>query len=159
MRATLTWLFALACLFGGYHFFKTESEKNAQIEAKLQEDQAVEVLPAGTEARWISYVELRMIDAVRVEQGLIKVIALGDRISRSTTLISRNTPYRIRCSPDLEISIEFGFGDDTITVPVLGVLARNENAPPLGVIKTSKAAEKLSRILCERVGIMLRDAI
>ncbi len=157
-RTLVQGLFVVAAVGVGYFFYKIEIEYRAGVEAKLRADQAVEALPPGTEAAWVAYIEQRVAASIQAEQGSIRVVGRGYQVLKSTKLLARNTPYQVKCSP-LGISVEFGHGENAITVPISGVLVIDGKEPALGVIASSKAAERLSRVLCERVGLLVREIL
>ena len=60
----------------------------------------------------------------------------------------------------MESSIEFGYGENSVSVPIYGWFDRNaENPPALGVIVSSVAAANLSRTLCERISLSLSKIV
>lgn len=158
LRKLTTWLFVIAAAVGGYYFYQNEKEKQALADARMRAERAVEVLPAGTEEAWLTYIEKVVEATIKPEEGQIRVIAMGDKVMKGTTLVSRNTPYQVQCSPFLGISVIFGHGENSVTAPLSGVLAL-DRSPPLGVSKASKAAEKLSSTLCARVGVLMREIL
>ena len=157
---TKTWLIvaAIVVVLGGGMYACNERENAAR--QKLRADMAVSVLPPGVEEAWIRYVDRRLHAAVRPSGSALAVVGLLDLARDSTTLVSLNTPYKVSCDPMAGGSIEFGYGDSGILVPVYGAMAfRAEPAPELGVIKSSVAAKALSRTLCERISMSLRRMI
>jgi hypothetical protein len=135
-------------------------QTNAEKEQQLALARAVSVLPAGTEEAWTAYVDRRFAVAIEHRGGGVRVAALGDHILRKTTFVSRNTPYRLTCSPAIGAFFMFGQGDDSIMVPVYGSWAVDRDAEPppaLGVDKRSIAATHLSEMLCERISTRLNE--
>ena len=61
----------------------------------------------------------------------------------------------------MESSVEFGYGDNSVTVPIYGwsVDWQAESPPPLGVIESSVAAADLSRMLCEHISVSLSKIV
>jgi hypothetical protein len=86
----------------------------------------------------------------------VRVQSLIDPLHQ-TTVISRNTPYKIICTP-LFASIEFGQGEDSILVPIYGLMTpQEEQAPQLGVDKESIAAAHLSEMLCGWISASMQN--
>jgi hypothetical protein len=78
-----------------------------------------------------------------------------------TTSISRNTPFKVSCDPVLGGRVDFGYGENSVSVPIYGYLQENdaESAPPLQVSKWSEAAAGLSQTLCERISESILRAL
>ncbi len=153
------WLAICAAVASGliYYVFSARQSTIA-VQAKLDLDKAVSVLPPGTQEAWIGYVDRRVAAAIQQEAGAILVTGLSDE----SKYVSRNTPYQVSCSPIIGGSIEFGYGDNSITVPIYGVLlddGKAERPPPLDVANSSFAAANLSRTLCERIAVSLNKIL
>jgi len=118
---------------------------------KLSEAMAVSVLPMGTEAAWVAYVDKRVSEAIQRDGDTLRVAA----IMPQTTYVSPNTPYQVHCWPNLKLgtSVTFGGTGAAITVPIFGVMAarRGTPQPSLGVSSSSIAAANLSEKLCRRI--------
>ena len=61
----------------------------------------------------------------------------------------------------MESSVEFGYGENSVTVPIYGWLIGPdaESPPPLGVIGSSIAAANLSKTLCEHISLSLSKIV
>jgi hypothetical protein len=143
-----------------YYVFSTMQDslrETATQQAQLTAANAVSVLPSGTQEAWIAYVDRRFAEAIQFKAGAISV----DDESHEAKYVSLNTPYQVSCSPALGGSVEFGYGDGAVTVPIYGWLNDRKAEPPpsLGVIKSSLAAANLSRTLCERISLLLRKIV
>jgi hypothetical protein len=139
-----------------FYYLHSSNQKALEDQAKLNADKAVNVLASGVEEAWTAYVDRRVAAAIQVKAGAISVT--DD--SNETRFVSRNTPYQVKCAP-MESSVEFGFGDNSVTVPIYGWLVDREaeSPPPLGVIESSVAAASLSRMLCERISVSLSKIV
>lgn len=147
---------AIATAVGGYVYYDYSTTQAEQ--AKLTADKAVSVLSPGTQEAWIAYVDRRVAAAVQPRAGAVALIDMFSEVLQRETLVSRNTPYQVRCDLIMGVSVEFGYGNNSVNVPIYGVRLFNlkaEKAPPLGVIKSSIAAVNLSRTLCERISVSL----
>src|ERR1700682_3541813 len=133
-------LIVLICIVGGgvvYYAYSTQQRSLAE-KAQLDNEKAVNVLPPGTQDAWIPYVERRVAAAIQIKGGAISVTSVLDE----TTFVSQNTPFKVTCSPGTGGLVEFGYGENSVTVPIYGLLVDREaeRAPPLGVIQRSVAA-------------------
>jgi hypothetical protein len=146
---------AIAAAVGGYFYYDYSTTQAKK--AKLEVNMAVSVLPPGTQEAWIAYVDRRAAAAVQPRAGAVALTGMFNGVLQKATLGSRNTPYQVRCGPIIGASVTFGYGDDSVMVPIYGGFSNREaeKAPPLGVIKSSVAAENLSRTLCERISVSL----
>ena len=134
-------------------YFAHSSNHDAPVDkAKLDADRAVDVLPRGTLEAWMAYVDRRITATIQPQVGSISVTD----VANETTFVSRNTPYRIKCTP-MEGSVEFGYGDNSITVELFE--GEDESPPALGVIKSSVAAANLSRTLCQHISQSLNKLV
>jgi hypothetical protein len=142
---------------GIVYYGYSEKQKSLAQQAKLNFDTAVSVLPPGTQEAWIAYVERRVAAAIQSKAGAISVTSLLDE----TTFVSRNTSFKVSCSPSTGGSVEFGYGENSVTVPIYGWLVDRdaESPPPLGVNRSSVAATNLSRILCERIAASINKIV
>jgi hypothetical protein len=139
-----------------FYYLHSSNQKALEDQAKLNADKAVNVLAPGIEKAWTAYVDRRVAAAIQVKAGAISVT--DD--SNETRFVSRNTPYQVKCAP-MDSSVEFGSGDNSVTVPIYGWLVDREaeSPPPLGVIESSVAATSLSRMLCERISLSLSKIV
>lgn len=144
MGRTLILIFC-AVVGGMVYYAYSERQRSLAEQAKLTIDKAVSELLPGTQDAWIAYVERRVAAAVQSRSGAISVTQYDE-----TIFVSRNTPFKVRCSPSSG-SIEFGYGENAVTVPVYGWFDDRDAEPPLGVISSSVAAANLSKTLCERI--------
>jgi len=153
------WLAICAVVASGLIYYVSSARQNTiAMQARLDLDKAVSILPLGTQEAWIEYVDRRVAAAIQLRSGTISVADLSDE----SKYVSRNTPYQVSCSPVMGGSIEFGYGDNSITVPIYGVLldrSKAESPPPLDVTNSSLAAANLSRALCERIAISLNKIL
>jgi hypothetical protein len=156
MRPKLIFITCIA-VCGIVYYAYSEKQKSLAEQAKLNFDTAVSVLPPGTQEAWIAYVERRVAAAIQPKPGAISVTSLLDE----TTFVSRNTPFKVSCSPGTGGLVEFGYGENSVTVPIYGLLVDREaeRAPPLGVIQRSVAAAELSRTLCGRISAALSGIV
>jgi hypothetical protein len=142
-----------------WHAYSVYSEKQRSFAelAKLNVDRAVSVLPPGTQDVWVAYVERRVAAAIQSKASAISVTSGADE----TTYVSRNTPFKVSCNPRTGGSVEFGYGENSVSVPIYGWLVdwEAEKAPPLGVIESSVAAATLSKTLCERISATLSKVV
>lgn len=122
---------------------------------------AVRVLPPGTEAAWMSYVDRQLASAIERDGDAVRIAALADNILGKTTIVSRNAPYSIDCDPSTGAAVWFfGPGDNSIMVPIFGatrIETREATPPPLGVDAGSIAARHLTNVLCERISSRLQE--
>jgi hypothetical protein len=139
-----------------FYYVHSADQKALEDQAKLNADRAVNVLALGTEEAWTAYVDRRVAAAIQIKAGAI--LATDD--SNEARFLSRNTPYQVKCAP-MESSVEFGYGDSSVTVPIYGWLVEREaeSRPALGVIESSVAAASLSRKLCERISVSLSKIV
>jgi hypothetical protein len=142
---------------GVVYYAYSEKQKSVAEQAKLNFDKAVSDLPPGTKEAWIAYVERRVAAAIQLKAGAISVTSVSDE----TTFVSRNTPFKVSCNPGTGGLVEFGYGENSVTVPIYGLLVdrQTESSPPLGVIQTSVAAANLSRTLCKRISAALSKIV
>jgi hypothetical protein len=136
-----------------YYVYDARQSKLA-LQAKWDLDKAVNVLPPGTQEAWLEYVDRRMAVAIQSKAGALFVTGLSDE----PKYLSRNTPYQVSCYPNMGGSIEFGYGENSTTVPIYGLMLddkKTEKAPLLGVADSSIAAANLTKILCERIAASL----
>ena len=152
-------LIVLICIVVGgvvYYAYSTQQRSLAE-KAQLDNEKAVNVLPPGTQDAWIPYVERRVAAAIQIKGGAISVASVLDE----TTFVSQNTPFKVSCSPSTGGSVEFGYGENSVTVPIYGWLVDRdaESPPPLGVNRSSVAATNLSRILCERIAASINKIV
>jgi hypothetical protein len=147
---TFASIIAGACAL--FYYVHSSNQKALEDQAKLNADKAVNVLSPGTEEAWTAYVDRRVAAAIQIKAGAILVT--DD--SNEARFVSRNTPYQVKCAP-MESLVEFGYGDNSVTVPIYGWIVDREaeSPPPLGVIESSVAAANLSRTLCERISASL----
>lgn len=144
----------VVALLGITGFFWTvhlDDLRKAKAEAAAR---AVAVLPQGTEEAWTTYVDRRFTDAIQPQGDLLKVVGMGDKITRQTTVVSRGTPYRITCNPVIGVSVNFATGGDGTQVPIYGLMdlePAGRHEPALGVSPNSVAAAHLGETLCARV--------
>ena len=140
-------------------YYAYTNHKNTLAEqAKLQTDMAVSVLPPGTQQAWIAYVDRRVADSIQTRSGSLLIKGMSDSAMRQATIVSRNTPYRLTCSTILGSSVEFGYGESAVIVPIYGAMLfgpATEKPPELGVIRSSVAATELSRFLCDHISARL----
>ena len=150
----LAFIVAGACAL--FYYVDSSNKKALEDQAKLNADKAVNVLASGIEAAWTAYVDRRVAAAIQVKAGAISVT--DD--SNEARLVSRNTPYQVKCAP-MESWVEFGYGDNSVTVPIYGWLVDRdaESPPPLGVIGSSIAAANLSKTLCEHISLSLSKIV
>ena len=140
-------LIACVAVVGIVYYAYSEKQKSIAERAQLNRDKAVSVLPPGTEEAWIAYVDGRIAASIQSRAGAISVLDT----SNETTFVSRNTPYKVSCSPITGGSVVFGYGDDSITVRIYDLFYPVSQSPHLGVIASSIAAANLSKTLCERI--------
>jgi hypothetical protein len=140
-------LFLIFCAVVGVIVYYSYSERQKSLAelAKLKIDMEVSELLPGRQDAWIAYVERRVAAAIQSRAGAISVTQHDE-----TIVVSRNTPFKVRCSPGSG-SIEFGYGENAVTVPVYGWFDDRDAEPALGVIRSSVAAANLSKTLCERI--------
>lgn len=158
MRAGIIFKLITAALVvvGAVYYFKSESDKSAVAATRFKIARAVEQLPPGTEDAWLAYVEKRFGERIRLVDGVVYVQGAADRSLQQTTIVSRNSPFHISCNPIFGASVEFAVGFKTVTVPIYRLLdADDQKAPPLEVVATSIAGEKLSKKLCERISALM----
>jgi hypothetical protein len=152
-------LILIACIaVGGIAYYAySDKQRSLAEQAKLNVDRAVSELPPGAQDAWIAYVERRVAAAIQSKAGAISVTSVPDE----TTFVSRNTPFKVSCSPSTGGLVEFGYGENSVSVPIYGWLddREAESAPPLGVIESSVAAAALSKILCERISATLSKLV
>jgi hypothetical protein len=139
-----------------FYYVHSSNQKALEDQAKLNADKAVNVLASGIEEAWTAYVDRRIAAAIQVKAGAISVTDDSNEVS----FVSRNTPYQVKCA-SMESSVEFGYGDNSVTAPIYGWLVdrQAERPPPLGVIESSLAAASLSRTLCERISASLSKIV
>jgi hypothetical protein len=143
-----------AIAFALIYYVYDARQSTLALQARRDLDKAVNVLPLGTQEAWIGYVDRRVAAAIQLKAGALLVADLSDE----PKYLSRNTPYQVSCSPIMGGSIEFGYGENSTTVPIYGVLldhSKVEKAPLLGVAESSIAAANLTKALCERITVSL----
>src|SRR5258707_2487 len=91
LAATTSILLISVLATGLYYYAHSADEKALADQAKLNADRAVNVLPPGIEDAWIAYVERRVAVAIQPKAGAISVTSSPDE----TTLVSRNTPFKV----------------------------------------------------------------
>jgi hypothetical protein len=144
-----------------------EADQRRQAQAE-----AASVLPPGVEDTWKAYVDRRFAAAIQRRGDVVAVAVQGNGSGEeATTLVSRNTPYRIDCPRNFRegLSIDFGGADDAGLVLIYGHFVRGElifpgrrhgeKPPPLGVDPRSVAATDLSRVLCERIAVKIQQVM
>lgn len=134
---------------------------HSQRAESLKRARAVSVLPNGTEEAWFSYIDRRLVAAIRRHGDVLLVASQGDDILHATTFVSLNMPFQISCSWPLGADVKFGQGDDAVEVPIYGVMlmllsSGAETEPQLGVDQESIAAQKLSENLCTRISVYMQ---
>lgn len=143
--------------------------RNAQ-DQKLALARAVSILPPGTEAAWVAYVDGRLAKTIRRRGDSVLVVQFEDQLLGTNTVVSPTTPYKVSCDWAIGAVVWFGtkevewegkkmmlLQDSSIMVQVAGALAPPEEAPALGVDAESIAANHLSELLCERISARLRE--
>lgn len=146
--------FWLTMLGGGYLVYAV---LDAVQQERTQADRvarAVSELPPDTERLWIEYVHRRIAATMTRQGNAVEVIAMDSFVTHAISIVSINTPYTVSCDNGLGVTIEFGYGDDSITVPIFGPMVLNraaEKRPQLGVHRSSIAATKLNETLCHIV--------
>jgi hypothetical protein len=143
-----------AITFALIYYVYNARQSTLALQARQDLDKAVDVLPIGTQEAWMGYVDRRVAAAIQLKAGALLVADLSDE----PKYLSRNTPYQVSCTPYLGGSIEFGYGENSTTVPIYGLLLdhrKTEMAPPLGVAESSIAAANLTKVLCERITVSL----
>lgn len=146
--------FIAIAVLAGTAYFVDLGERKSRADHELEVARAVRVLPSGTEQAWLQYVDRRIAATLVRRENAIQVVAFGDNVRGNTTIVSINTPYQVQCDPISGGSVDFGYGDNPVTVPIFGLMVMDpsaEKAPPLGVNMTSIAATKLTEALCRRI--------
>lgn len=147
----LKWLIGCCAVAFALIYYAYDARRaTLAVQARRDLDKAVTVLPPGTQEAWLEYVDRSMADAIQSKAGALLVTGLSDE----SKYLSRNTPYQVSCDPIMGGSIEFGYGENSTTVPIYGLLLDHkkiEKAPLLGVAESSIAAANLTKVLCERI--------
>jgi hypothetical protein len=100
-RRLIYLVIALLCILGfgvaTFSVYSNSHEAQARREERERRDQAVDVLPPGVQEQWIEYVDKRVCAMINPVPGSIE-IADQSKMG-TTTLLSRNTPYKLTCTP------------------------------------------------------------
>ena len=164
----------------GYYVYGQHQESIADEKAD-DAAEAVTVLPPGTEAAWLAFIDQRISETIIRKNGTVEVSQMGDVPPiTAKTFVSLNTPYEISCGVLGGATIEFGYGDNSVTVsvdlspsedqpvtasndppapsigsnddaPPSGPGNSNDGPPPLGVDISSVAGLRLNNDVCERI--------
>lgn len=163
MKTNLILIACIAVVGTGYYAYSAKQKSFAE-QAQLKRDRAVSVLSPDTQESWLAYVDQKISGSIQSRAGGLALLNTLDESTPDpydeTTLVSRNTPYKVTCSPVAGGSIVFGYGDDATTVRIYDLNSpAAHNQPALEVATSSIAAAKLSKILCERVSISMSKII
>lgn len=147
MRATA--ILIICALLGAIAYFAYRERQHANAkEAQSEAERVVRLLPEGAQDAWLAYVDRRVAAAIENKAGAVSLRAPDSE----ATFVSRNTPFKVTCDPILGGRVDFGYGDNAVSLWIYGGYdSTAEKEPSLGVSKYSVAAASLSLALCERI--------
>jgi hypothetical protein len=151
----------------------TETSKRTESDAEVAAEKAVSVLPPGTEAAWLAYVDRRIASTLHRTGNMIQITDGLNAMLGMTQYVSANSPYEVSCDM-LEGSLAFGYAssvtcgdsgepesDSDYKVDIYGSVTNAdpsaEKAPPLGVSEHSIAAAHLNKVLCQRIAERVQE--
>ena len=141
---------------GAIGFYWWSAEQKRQITAA---ERAISVLPPGVEEEWEAYVKRRLEKVIVLDRSQLRLTPILAKELGTYKVVSFTMPYSVDCNNYLGSTVEFGFGEDAISVPIYGVGAWDDADPPpaLGVDELSVAAKQLRLSLCEIVVDYMRS--